>query len=432
MKTYLITSFMTFWGILIVMTATGYAMKQMLKFKKHLFMLTILSAFMLLIFSCSDSDSPSSPQAGVGGSTNCIRVSPSGSGSTMTVGNVTELVNAVAQANGSGNMTIVLKDGTYTLDNMLWISGNNLTFRSSSGNRDAVVIRGQGMSGGVSHIFNVVGDNFIVANMTIGWVANHGVQIHRDSDNAIIHNVRFVDTYEQMLKVSFQPGDSTSSDNGLVEWCLFEYSAGIGPQYYIGGIDAHQAHNWVIRHNVFRHIRSPESALSEHAIHFWSDSSNTLVEHNIITNCDRGIGFGMGNEGHIGGMIRNNMVHTTRDVGIILENSSGTAVYNNTVYTENYGNSIEYRFSGTQGVSIINNLTNAEIRSRDGGAATVATNVTSAQASWFADAGSGDLHLVSAEPSVLDQGQTLLDVTQDIDCDPRPQGAGYDIGADER
>jgi parallel beta-helix repeat protein len=315
---------------------------------------------------------------------------------------------------------------------MLWISGNNLTFRSSSGNRDAVVIRGQGMHGGVSHIFNVVGDNFIVANMTIGWVANHGVQIHSDSDNAVIHNVHFVDTYEQMLKVSFRPGDSTSSDNGLVEWCLFEYSAGIGPQYYIGGVDAHQAYNWVIRNNVFKHIRSPESALSEHAIHFWSDSSNTLVEHNIITNCDRGIGFGMGNQGHIGGMIRNNMVHTTRDVGIILENSSGTAVYNNTVYTENYGNSIEYRFSRTQGVSIINNLTNAQIRSRDGGAGTVATNVTSAQASWFADAGSGDLHLVSAEASVIDQGQTLLDVTQDIDCDLRPQGTGYDIGADER
>jgi parallel beta-helix repeat protein len=344
---------------------------------------------------------------------------------------VAELINAVQQANNSGNLTIFLEDGTYSLDQMLWISGNNVTFRSRSGNRDAVIIRGQGMYGGVSHVFNVPGDNFTVADMTIGWVANHAVQIHSDSDNPVIHNVRFVDTYEQMVKVSFRPGDSTSSDNGLVEWCLFEYSAGIGPQYYIGGIDAHQAHNWTIRNNVFRHIRSPESDLAEFAIHFWSEAQNTLVEHNVISNCDRGIGFGLGDRGHIGGMIRNNMVHTTRDVGIGLENSSSTTVYNNTVFTENYGNSIEYRFPGTQGVSIINNLTSAAITSRDGGSGNVATNVTNAPASWFVNVGSGDLHLATSEPTVVDQGQTLSEVSQDIDCEIRPKGSGYDIGADE-
>jgi len=348
------------------------------------------------------------------------------------VSTVAELVSAVQQANASGNLTILLEDGTYTLSNMLWISGNNVAFRSRSGNRDAVIIRGQGMYGSVSHIFNVPGDDFSVADMTIGWIANHAIQIHSDSDNPVVHNVRFVDTGEQMLKVSFRPGDSTSSDNGLVEWCVFEYSAGIGPQYYIGGIDAHQSHNWIIRNNVFRHIRSPEGDLAEHAIHFWSESSNTLVEHNTIINCDRGIGFGMGDRGHIGGMIRNNMVYTTRDVGIGLENSSNTGVYNNTVYTENYGNSIEYRFSRTQGVSIINNLTNARIASRNGGTGRVETNITNAQASWFVNAGSGDLHLATAEPTVVDQGQSLAEVTQDIDCEVRPKGSGYDIGADER
>jgi hypothetical protein len=49
----------------------------------------------------------------------------------------------------------------------------------------------------------------------------------------------------------------------------------------------------------------------------------------------------------------------------------------------------------------------------------------------FADAKSGDLHLVTPEASVIDQGQTLSDVDQDIDCVLRPQGGGYDIGADE-
>ena len=361
----------------------------------------------------------------------CPRVMPPDSGTQIIVHNVTELVNAVQRANATGNVTIVLEDGTYVLDQMLWISGNHVMFRSSSGNRDSVIIQGQGMLGGVSHIFNVPGSFFTVANMTIGWVANHAIQIHSDGDNAIVHNVRMVDTGEQMLKVSYREGDGISSENGLVEWCLFEYSAGVGPQYYIGGIDAHQAHNWIIRDNIFRWIRSPEADLAEHAIHFWSESTNTLVERNTIINCDRGVGFGMGDRGHHGGIIRNNAIYTTRDVGIGLETSNGTLVLNNTVFSENYPNSIEYRFPATQGVIIVNNLTNAQIAGRDGGNGSVENNVTDAQASWFIDAANGNFHLSTPVPSVVDQGRALAEVTHDVDCEARPKGPGYDVGADE-
>lgn len=388
----------------------------------------LLAAVLLFgsgIVACSDSPSVSTPPAG------CARVPPSNTGGTLTVADTAQLISAVAQANRGGSMTILLEDGAYRLAEMLWISGSNIGFRSRSGNRGGVVVRGQGMYGGASHIFNVVGDNFTLADMTIGWVANHAVQIHSDADNPVIHNVRFVDTGEQMLKVSYRPGDSSSSDNGSVEWCLFEYSAGVGPQYYIGGVDAHQAHNWIIRYNTFRHIRSPGGDLAEHAVHFWSGSRNTLVEHNTIADCDRGIGFGLGDRGHIGGLIRNNMVHTSRDVGIGLENAPGAAVYNNTVFSENYPNAIEYRFAGSRDISIINNLTNAAIAARDGAVADLAANVTLAQASWFIDTGNGDLHLAVSEAGVVDQGRALADVTVDMDCDPRPMGNGYDIGADE-
>ena len=53
------------------------------------------------------------------------------------------------------------------------------------------------MFGGVSHVFNVPGSNFTAADLTIGWVANHAVQIHHTADNPVIHNVRFVDTGER-------------------------------------------------------------------------------------------------------------------------------------------------------------------------------------------------------------------------------------------
>lgn len=351
---------------------------------------------------------------------------------TYTVGTVDELIYAVEKANQNGDTVIILLDGTYRLSDMLYITGDYITFKSQSGDRDGVIIRGDGMFGSVSHIFNVTGDDFEVQDLTIGWVSNHAIQIqgNADADRPHILNVRFVDTGEQMLKVSTDWGENFS-DGGVVENCLFEYTAGVGPQYYIGGIDVHQGKDWIVRSNTFVDIRSPDSQLAEYAIHFWSDSSGTIVEQNRIVNCDRGIGFGMGDSGHTGGIIRNNFVYTTGDVGIGLENSSDTLVYNNSVYTVNYTNSIEYRFSGTYGVEIINNLTNGDITSRDGGSATVGTNVTDVEDDWFVDVQSGDLHLSYSVPSVVDEGQTLPDVVNDYDGEVRPRGDGYDIGGDE-
>jgi hypothetical protein len=200
---------------------------------------------------------------------------------------------------------------------------------------------------------------------------------------------------------------------------------------YTGGVDGHVARNWIVRDNVIQGFWCSGS-LSEHAVHMWDNSAGTLVERNQIIDCARGIGFGLGSSGHTGGLIRNNMLRVNQDVGIGLETSPGTRVYNNTVYTANdYMDTIEYRFAATTSVSIINNLTNKPVLSRDGGTGTVQNNVTNAQASWFVDAAVGDLHLAASIPSVTDHGQTLADVAVDFDGDIRPIGSAYDIGADE-
>lgn len=359
---------------------------------------------------------------------------PPPSGEAVSVNSVSELESAVNQANeDDGNVTILLGNGAYTLNQMLYITADNVTIRSESGNRDEVVVRGTGMDGNVPHVFLVAGKNFTAADMTIGWVANHGIQIQgeHDSDNPLIHNVHFVDTNEQMLKISRGTDSNISCDHGIVECCKFEYTAGVGPQYYIGGVDGHRCKNWIVRNNTFMHIRSPDVSLAEHAIHFWSDSENTLVENNLIIDCDRGIGFGLGNSEHSGGIIRNNMVYTSRDVGIGLENAENVRVYHNTVYTDNYFNSIEYRFSGSTGIEIVNNLTNKYIAERDGASATLESNFTDATFLHFVDVANGDLHLDENVPEIIDQGKPLEDVEYDFDCESRPMGEGYDIGADE-
>jgi hypothetical protein len=223
----------------------------------------------------------------------------------------------------------------------------------------------------------------------------------------------------------------------VVEGCLLEYSAGIGPQWYIGGVDAHNARNWVVRRNVFRAIRSPADAVAEFAVHFWSASADTLVEGNTIINCDRGIGLGLGDRGHQRGVVRNNMIcHNATegfaDVGIALESAPGAQVYNNTIYQEHsYPNAIEYRFPATTGVLIANNLTNKAVSMRDGAAGAVSHNVANAQAGWFLNPGAGDLHLKTARLEVVDQGRSIAGLTDDFDGQARPQGPGIDIGADE-
>jgi hypothetical protein len=359
---------------------------------------------------------------------------PPPAGETVTASTITELVEALARANaGTGPKTILVADGTYTLSQLLHVTGPDVTVRGLSGDRDAVVLRGAGMDGGVTHVFLVAASRFTAADLTVGWVRHHAIQVQgeQDADDVHVHGVRFVDTGEQMLKVSYAAGVEIGSDRGLVECCLFEYSAGIGPQYYIGGIDCHQGVDWIVRNNVFRHIRSPEAALAEHAIHFWSESRGTLVEGNVIVDCDRGIGFGLGDRGHGPGTIRNNMVHVTRDVGIGLESAAGVDVVHNTVHANGYPNAIEYRFARTD-ATIENNLTVGAVTRRDGAAGTDMHNLDVPNpADVFVDPAGGDLHLKSAAPAVVDQAAARQDVPLDLDCEPRPQGTGPDLGADE-
>ncbi|MCP5420947.1 MAG: right-handed parallel beta-helix repeat-containing protein [Gammaproteobacteria bacterium] len=364
---------------------------------------------------------------------------------TVTVSSVAELQNAVASANSSGgNKTILVRDGTYTLNDTLYVNASNVAIIGQSGNRTKVVIQGDAMSGSarVGNVIRVAASNFQLSDVTLqksGW---HLIQIagETNADAPVIKNCILRDAYEQMVKVSQDASNpNVTSDNGLIENCIFEYSAGIGPQYYIGGIDAHGSQNWVVRNNTFRNIISPSGSVAEFAVHFWDlPSSNNIVEKNLIINCDRGIGFGMDGRGNTGGIIRNNMIYHAAnggvyaDTSIALTESPNSQVYNNTIFMENsFPWAIEYRFTSTKNVLIANNLTNKPIQNRDGATGTITKNVTNATGTWFVNRSSGDLHLASAVSTVVDKGQVISGLSDDFDGQNRPQGIGIDIGADE-
>lgn len=358
-------------------------------------------------------------------------------GTIIVAFSVNGLKDAINIANSSDSLTILIADGIYPIASTAsypYITGSNIVIRSLSGNRDAVVITGQGMKDvapGTEIGLSLQGDNITIADLTIRDVGNHGISTN--SDNHFIHNVKIQNTYEQMIKGT---SSGNFSNDVVVQCSLFEYTAGVGPQWYIGGLDIHEGVNWTVRDNIFRNIASPSQSLAEHAVHFWNHSSNNTVERNMMYNCDRGVGFGLGSSPNEGGIIRNNMIYNDgtgqfHDVGIGLESSPNTQVYNNTIHIQ-YPNAIEYRFPETNGVIITNNLTNKAIKSRNGGQATLTTNYQDALGDWFVDLNEGDLHLSVEIPEVVDQGTDLVGlVDDDLDQVKRPMGDSYDIGAQE-
>jgi hypothetical protein len=367
-----------------------------------------------------------------------------GAQAIISVGTASELQNAVATANNAGgNTTIMLASGTYTLSDTLYVNAPHVTIAGQPGARASTIIQGDAMSATaqVGTVIRAAGSNFELHDVTLQKSRWHLIQVvgENNADSPSIHDCVLRDAYEQMLKVSNDPAKpGIAANNGRVENCIFEYTAGIGPQYYIGGIDAHGSSNWTVRGNTFRNIASPSGSVAEFAVHFWDGSANNLVERNVIVNCDRGIGFGLDSKPNSGGIIRNNMLYHAAnaapfaDVSIALTESPGSQVYNNTVYRDDgFGWAIEYRYASTAGVLIANNLLNRPVMQRDGATGTVATNVTSAVASWFVAPASGDLHLTADIPGVVHAGQSVAGLVDDFDGQSRPTAGGIDIGADQ-
>lgn len=314
---------------------------------------------------------------------------------TITVKTSAELLKAVNQANTRGNTAIYLHEGQYNLSQTLFIKANNIHIVSLSQNPFNTIISGQGMkpTSKVDNLIRVSGSDFYLDGVTLQEVGNHLIQIAGESaaNKPTIRNSVLQNGYEQLLKVTYnnkQP--MLFSSDGIIENCLFRYTAGIGPNYYIGGIDAHGIQNWTIRNNIFENIASPSDHIAEHAIHIWNNAAYNKVLHNIIINSDRGIGFGMYTEkkinhryGHLAGEIRNNIIyhannnHPFADVGIILEQSPETNIISNLLLLEhNYRAAIEYRFPSTTSVFIAENITNKNIRKRDDAEAILLENIT--------------------------------------------------------
>ena len=367
-------------------------------------------------------------------------------------------LHAIVAAARTGDV-IALEDGRYTRADISFTTPG-VTLRSVSGNPSAVIIDG-GFS--AQMIVRIRASNVTIAEVTLTHAYNHLAHVtpladNVFTDNAHFYRVRFIDGSEQFIKSNGNATGTTWTNDGLVECSDFVMSAvGRGEvrnNCYTGGIDVHGGRDWVVRNNYFEGIWC-DAGVAEHAVHFWSRSRDTVVENNLIVNCARGVGFGLGstptNGGrtysdatpawvelqHIGGIARNNVIWSTiarYDTGIEMQRVIDARVLHNTVLSRSSTatgrySSIDYRWPNTE-VEIRNNLV-WRITQRNSAAGQIEGNVEGADESWVLAVDARNFHLQATAIAAIDTGIVDPDSGVDIDAATHNNGAP-DVGADER
>jgi hypothetical protein len=388
-------------------------------------------------------------------------------GNVVTVSpNQASSLQQTVQSAVSGD-TILLEDGVYELGGAyLWFATPEVTLRSASGDREAVILDGN-LEG--SEIITVAASDVTIADITIRRAYTHPIHVVSTDDgdtlNTLIYNVHIVDPREQAIKINPHEAKTNYPDQGVIACSHIELTDAGRPHVnptsggcYTGGVDAHYARDWVIRDNRIEGFFCADG-LSEHAVHLWRGCRDTLVERNALINNARGVGFGLaesgeartyqdddcpvsGYVGHYGGVIRNNFIYASArelfassdgfDCGICLWSACGARVVHNTIVStgDNFS-SIEWRFTASQDIEIANNLVTHPLRERDGASATETGNLTDAPLTLFVDAAAGDLHLAEDAIDAIDHGAPLSSGLCDEDIDGDPRDDTPDIGADE-
>jgi hypothetical protein len=371
---------------------------------------------------------------------------PSGPVVTVTPAEVDDLSAIVALA--APGTTILLADGFYDLSggdfsDRLQFATPGLTLRSARGDREAVVLDG---GYATEELISILASDTVIADLTLQRAFTHPIHISGPGvpiSRVLIHNVHILDPGEQAVKVN-PIGDGTVDDSELRCSLIELTDAGRGHirnSCYTGGLDAHRATGWRVWRNRIEGFWCADG-LSEHGIHLWRASADTVVEENVVVDCARGIGFGLGpgEDGHSGGVVRNNFVAAADpdlfaspdgfDTGIALWGAEGAVVAHNTVAsTQTPFSSIEWRYISTS-VTIVNNLTTAAILDR-GGDATLDGNLEWVSTALFKAVAEGDLHLVDSESAPVGAAAVLPPGLADHDIDRQRRDESPDVGADE-
>lgn len=355
----------------------------------------------------------------------------------------------------------LLEPGVYPIAETLQMNTPGIGIASTTGRREDVILDGNYSSGS---LIEVSAKNVTIANLTLRRSYHHLIHFVDNGIGGRVYNVKLEDGRQQFIKSS---SSTTASDDVEVACSEFQLTNSGRPHVdsdasacYTGGIDAHRSRGWWVRDNKFQDIYCTNGGLAEHAVHFWNSSRDTIVERNIILNCARGIGFGLGQTretvgrvysdypnvgvtattyvGHIGGIIRGNLIIANTqnrfDTGIGLEQAQGAAIYHNTIMSTDASTfaALDIRFANSD-PDVVNNLVYPKVFNRDGGSPkTYIMNVPVEPGFFVAD----DQWLFRLDPEsndvktkIRDQGVVVLG--SELDLDGEERDTKPDPGADE-
>ncbi len=220
------------------------------------------------------------------------------------------------------------------------------------------------------------------------------------------------------------------------------------------GMYIHEGQDVTIRDNYV-------SGTTGYGIHVYEESPgstgirNVLIERNTVTGSELRSGIIVAGPVPISDItIRNNLLVRNSGFGIIVRTGEGVSIANNTV-VDNGSGAVVFNGSSSvppSSVSIQNNILGRSAEGYHIQADITVFNLTvDTNLYWpgplrfkgsisdagalvadpqFANAEQGDYHL-SPSSAAVDAGLTLPSVTTDFEGTRRPQGNGYDIGADE-
>jgi len=365
---------------------------------------------------------------------------PAPRGVVVRVGKVEDLFLAVQDA--KPGTTILIAEGIYRLPRYLEIRTDGVTLRGATGRRERVVLDGsESAHGDLIGIANAT--DAAVVDLTLRNVRWNAVRLSLDKGvrRATIYNCLFENVWEFGVKAIpsvERDGKEAPAQDCRVRHSLFwnERPKATDDGDLVGGIDARGASGWLIRENVFVGIRG-STGKGRGAIALSEGARDSIIDGNVIIDCDAGIGLGTGiapraTEIHAARcMVRNNFVTRAPAWGILADSTLEATVIHNTIHSpgDQAGPAI-WIVRDNRGLIVANNIASgAPIRNESKSPISFGTNIESPFGEHFVDPDGGNLRLKASAADAIDRALPLRDARQDIDGIDR--GEKPDIGACE-